>query len=173
LHCKKKVRDFPVPSRDVTNQTFLGRKYFSYSRPGGVWNRKIANLFLQCGDSALPHFRGTIFLQFSTHFRENEWRHIHFNPTSDAVGKKENCLREEGVAELRAGQENSAHVVVPARRRVLNDLQRTRPSCGRMIQLFARPSPLPSASCLSFSVFLCVACQAYWQDRAARKPGPL
>jgi hypothetical protein len=58
--------------------------------------------------------------------------------TSDEIGKKENCLREEGVAELRAGQENSAHVAVPARQRVLNDLQRTRP-CGRMIRLLARP----------------------------------
>ncbi len=26
VHCKKKVSDFPVPSRDVTNQTLSGRK---------------------------------------------------------------------------------------------------------------------------------------------------
>jgi hypothetical protein len=45
-------------------------------------------------------------------------------------------------------------------------------------------SPSPSASCLSFSVFLCVAGRVYWQQRGegegkepnhmtARKPGPL
>ncbi len=28
LNCKKKVSDFPVPSQDVTNQIFPGRKYF-------------------------------------------------------------------------------------------------------------------------------------------------
>ncbi len=44
--------------------------------------------------------------------------------------------------------------------------------------------PLPSASCLSFSVFLCVVVQAYWRERRegvgeepnhtlARKPCPL
>ncbi len=39
--------------------------------------------------------------------------------------------------------------------RVLNDSQKTRLSCGRMIWLL--PHPLPSASGLSFSVVLCVA----------------
>ncbi len=34
--------DFPVPSWDVTNQTLHGREF-----PTG--DRKIANLFLQCG----------------------------------------------------------------------------------------------------------------------------
>ncbi len=34
----KKVNDFPpVPSRDVTNQTLVGREYSIYSRPGRVW----------------------------------------------------------------------------------------------------------------------------------------
>ncbi len=32
----KKVRHFPVLSRDVTNQTLLGRELFNYSRPGSV-----------------------------------------------------------------------------------------------------------------------------------------
>jgi hypothetical protein len=31
----KKVTDFPVPSRDVTNQTLPGWEY--YSHPGRVW----------------------------------------------------------------------------------------------------------------------------------------
>ncbi len=48
--------------------------------------------------------------------------------------------------------------------RVLNDLKRTRFSCSRMIRLHAHPlpPPLPSASCFSVSVFLCVAGWAYW-----------
>jgi hypothetical protein len=33
----KKVNYFPVPSRDVTNQTLTGREYLNYSRPGRVW----------------------------------------------------------------------------------------------------------------------------------------
>ncbi len=44
------------------------------------------------------------------------------------------------------------------------------------------PLPLPSANCLSFSVFLCVFGRAYWRDRGwggegvgleSRKPGPV
>jgi hypothetical protein len=31
LHCKKQVRDFPVPSRNVTNQTLPGREHLNYS----------------------------------------------------------------------------------------------------------------------------------------------
>ncbi len=38
VHCKKKVSGFPVPSRDVTNQTVPGREYLNYSRPGRVWS---------------------------------------------------------------------------------------------------------------------------------------
>ncbi len=37
LHCKKKVCGFPVPSRDVTNQTLPGQEYFNYSRTERVW----------------------------------------------------------------------------------------------------------------------------------------
>jgi hypothetical protein len=33
----KKVNDFPVPSRDVTNQTLPGRECLNYSRPVRVW----------------------------------------------------------------------------------------------------------------------------------------
>ncbi len=33
----KKVNGFPVPSRDVTNQTLSGREYLNYSWPGRVW----------------------------------------------------------------------------------------------------------------------------------------
>jgi hypothetical protein len=33
----KKVNDFPVPSRDVTNQTLSGRELLNYSRPGRIW----------------------------------------------------------------------------------------------------------------------------------------
>jgi hypothetical protein len=42
--------------------------------------------------------------------------------------------------------------------RVRNDIKRTRLSCGRMIRLHTRLllPPLPSASCLSFSVFPCL-----------------
>ncbi len=41
--------------------------------------------------------------------------------------------------------------------------------CGRMIRLQARLlSPSPSASCLSFSVFLCVAGPAYSRERGGR-----
>jgi NhaP-type Na+/H+ or K+/H+ antiporter len=37
VYTVKKVNDFPVPSRDVTNQTLPGRKDFIYFRPGRVW----------------------------------------------------------------------------------------------------------------------------------------
>ncbi len=30
VHCKKKVGDFPVPSRDVTNQTLPGREFIPH-----------------------------------------------------------------------------------------------------------------------------------------------
>ncbi len=33
----KKVIVFPVPSRDVTNETLPGRELLHYSRPGRVW----------------------------------------------------------------------------------------------------------------------------------------
>ncbi len=33
----KKINYFPVPSRDVTDQTLPGREKFNYSRPGRVW----------------------------------------------------------------------------------------------------------------------------------------
>jgi hypothetical protein len=45
--------------------------------------------------------------------------------------------------------------------RVLNNVQRTRLSCGCMIWLLPHTPPSPEASCLSFSDFLCVAIQAY------------
>jgi hypothetical protein len=34
----KKFIDFPVPSRDVTDQTLPGREKINYSRPGRVWS---------------------------------------------------------------------------------------------------------------------------------------
>jgi hypothetical protein len=37
IYTVKKVSDFPVPSRDVTNQTLSGGEQFNYSRPGRVW----------------------------------------------------------------------------------------------------------------------------------------
>jgi hypothetical protein len=52
----KKVIVFPVPSRDVTNQTLPGREKFNYSRPGRFWlvtsrqgTGKTITFFLQCG----------------------------------------------------------------------------------------------------------------------------
>ncbi len=36
IHCKKKVTDFPVPSRDVTIQTLPGWEKLNYSRLGRV-----------------------------------------------------------------------------------------------------------------------------------------
>jgi hypothetical protein len=76
--------------------------------------------------------------------------------------------------------------MLPAQR-VLNDLWRTMNSCGRKIRLLAYP--LPSASCLSFSVFLRVVelpavelpvgrggdgvGEKRNHDTTARKPGPL
>ncbi len=50
--------------------------------------------------------------------------------------------------------------------RVLNDLYRVRLSRRCMIWLLLHPlTSLPSASCLSFSVFLCVAGWAYLSER--------
>ncbi len=57
-HCKKKVRKFPVPSRDVTTKLYLGgnndviielflpRGSLVSDIPAG--DRKLVNLFLQC-----------------------------------------------------------------------------------------------------------------------------
>ncbi len=51
-----------------------------------------------------------------------------------------------------------------AHQRLQSDLQRTRLSRHRLIWLLPRPlSSLPSASCFSFSAFLCVAGGAYWR----------
>jgi hypothetical protein len=36
-HTVKKVIVFPVPSRDVTNQTFPDQELLNYSLPGRVW----------------------------------------------------------------------------------------------------------------------------------------
>ncbi len=45
----KKVTDFSVPSRDVTNQTLPGKERVNYSPPGRVWfvagDEKMAYLF--------------------------------------------------------------------------------------------------------------------------------
>jgi hypothetical protein len=37
LYTVKKGNNFPVPSRDVTNETLSGRELFNYSRPDRVW----------------------------------------------------------------------------------------------------------------------------------------
>jgi len=37
LYTVKKVSDFPVPSRGVSNQALRGREKFHYSRPRRVW----------------------------------------------------------------------------------------------------------------------------------------
>jgi hypothetical protein len=45
------VRDFSVPSREVTNQTLPGREKLKYSRPGralAAGDGKIDKHFLQC-----------------------------------------------------------------------------------------------------------------------------
>ncbi len=72
-----------------------------------------------------------------------------------------------------------------AHQRLQSDLQRTRLSRHRLIWLLPRPlSSLPSASCFSFSAFLCVADRAYWRYKGegvweqiyhttARMPGPI
>ncbi len=36
VHCNKKVTDFPVPSRDVTNQTIPGRESLVSDIPAGT-----------------------------------------------------------------------------------------------------------------------------------------
>ena len=53
---------FPVPSRDVTNQTLPGREKFNYSRPGRglvsdipAGDRENDILFLQCTSINLPY----------------------------------------------------------------------------------------------------------------------
>ncbi len=51
----KKFNDFPILSRDVTNQTLPSREEINYSRLGRVWlvaswlGTGNGNLFLQCG----------------------------------------------------------------------------------------------------------------------------
>jgi hypothetical protein len=37
LYTVKKVSNFPVPGRDITNQTHPGREQLNYSPPGRVW----------------------------------------------------------------------------------------------------------------------------------------
>ncbi len=55
-------------------------------------------------------------------------------------------------------------VLISWPQRVLNDLQRLRLSWSRMFRLLVTTSPPPSASCLCFSVFPCVADRAYWRE---------
>ncbi len=56
----RKVGDFPIPSRDVTNQTLPGRELFPATQnlvgdiPAG--DGKIANLFLQCSHASHSRF---------------------------------------------------------------------------------------------------------------------
>ncbi len=52
VHCKKKVSDFPVPSRDVTNQPgliklFPSRESLVSDIP--AWDGKMASLFYSVG----------------------------------------------------------------------------------------------------------------------------
>ncbi len=58
IHCKKGYRFFPVPSRDVTNQTHRAGKLLNYSRPRRIWlvtsrlrTEKTITFVLQCIDS--------------------------------------------------------------------------------------------------------------------------
>jgi hypothetical protein len=58
MYTVKKVSGFPVPSRDVTNQTLPGRELLNYSRSRGVWKEtsrlgtgKQLTSFLQCTSS--------------------------------------------------------------------------------------------------------------------------
>ncbi len=56
MYTVKKVSDFPVLSRDVSNQTLPGGEWFNYSIPRReslvtdipVWDEEISNLFRQC-----------------------------------------------------------------------------------------------------------------------------
>ncbi len=55
MYTVKKVYNFPVPSRAVTDQTLPGREKFNYSRPMRVWSvtsrlgtGKSQTFFLQC-----------------------------------------------------------------------------------------------------------------------------
>jgi hypothetical protein len=67
LHCKKKVSDFSVPSRDVTNQTLLllfpARESLVSDIPAG--NGNIANFFYSVGPPAKIRdvFKGTFIEQ--------------------------------------------------------------------------------------------------------------
>ncbi len=58
----KKFSNFPVPSRDVTNQTLPEGELFNFSRPGRIWlvtsrmgTGKITNIFSQC-TVAVAHY---------------------------------------------------------------------------------------------------------------------
>jgi hypothetical protein len=50
IHCKK---DFPVPSRDVTNQTLPGQGEFGYFHTG--WGQENRQPFLQCIRTAIEY----------------------------------------------------------------------------------------------------------------------
>jgi hypothetical protein len=49
----KNVVDFPVPSRDVTNQTLPGQGEFGYFHTG--WGRENRQPFLQCIRTAIEY----------------------------------------------------------------------------------------------------------------------
>ncbi len=62
----KIFNDFPVPSRDVTNQTLPGQEQLNYSRPGRVWlvtsqlgTGKAVTFLLQCRQ-ILPNLLGSV-----------------------------------------------------------------------------------------------------------------
>ncbi len=70
MHRKKKVREFPVPSRDVTTklslggnndvitELFLPRGRLVSDIPAG--DRKLVNLFLRCAYGPIPFFWKTL-----------------------------------------------------------------------------------------------------------------
>jgi hypothetical protein len=59
----KKVTDYPIPRRDITDQTLPGQELFNYSWPGRVWpvtsrlgKGKLVKKIFSVGRGTVPSF---------------------------------------------------------------------------------------------------------------------
>ncbi len=145
VHCKK-VRGFPVPIRDVTYQTPPGKWH-------PVWKKTVKS--------------GTFFIVYAVYYECT--RNVHENMYRYNIHEHEEWNNTELGANICICPFESA--VSLADWREYGMIYRW-PGFLAVEWFSSSPSPpllLRSSSCLSFSVYLCVAVRAYWRERGGRE----